>query len=208
MTNQFKPTALLVMEHKITGLKYFCKTTMIDRVCRYKGSGTAWTKHLREHGFDVKVGILGFYTEKQRCIDAAKTFSVDNDIVASNQWANSIEEHGKNGAPMHGVLNPFYGKKHTPESIEAMRSSRLGKTVNKGAYRSPEHRAKISAALSGRKNPGVSAKLRGKKLSKEQIEKSVKARKGYSHSMETREKLRLAALAQWNKTKQPVEEQQ
>jgi hypothetical protein len=147
----FSPTALLVMEHNITGLKYFCKTTLVNRVHRYKGSGVVWLKHLREHGFDVKVGMLGFYVEEKRCVDAAKAFSAENDIVASSEWANSVVETGKNGGSMSGEKNPFYGKKHTPEAIEKVRLQKIGKSVNKGAYQSPEKRAKISAALKGRK---------------------------------------------------------
>lgn len=205
MPNPFKPTALLVMKHNITGLKYFCKTTMIDRVYRYKGSGTAWVKHLREHGFNVKVEILGFYTEEQKCINAAKTFSIENNIVASQYWANAIEEHGKNGAPLHGKLNPFYGKKHTLETIEKLRSQRLGVSVNKGAYQSPEKRAKISASLTGRKNPKISLKLKGRKLSEETKEKISLSGKGRVFSDETKEKLKQAALAQWTRVRQSKE---
>ena len=203
----FKPTALLVMEHNITGLKYFCKTSLLDRVHRYKGSGIAWLKHLREHGFNVKVGLLGFYVEEKRCLDAAKKFSVDNDIVESKEWANIVEETGKIGASMKGEKNPFYGKKHKPESVEAGRLKRLGRSVNKGAFRSPEHRAKISAALKGKSNPIVNAKLKGRKLTEEHKINIGKGRKGYTHSMETREKLRLKALEQWSKVKLAEEQQ-
>jgi hypothetical protein len=203
----FKPTALLVVKHNTTGLKYFCKTTLLDRVHRYKGSGTSWTSHLREHGFDVNVGILGFYVEEQRCLDAAKNFSEDNNIVNSNEWANAVVETGKNGCSMVGERNPFYGKKHTPEAIESARLKRLGRSVNKGAYRSPEQRAKISASLKGRKNPVVAAKLTGRKQTEEHKANVAKGRQGFTHSMETKEKLRLKALAQWARVKTPAEEQ-
>ena len=209
MTKQvFKPTALLVMEHNITGLKYFCKTTLLDRVSRYKGSGVAWSKHLREHGLDIKVGLLGFYVDEKRCLDAAKKFSVDNNIVNSNEWANIVEETGKIGASMKGEKNPFYGKKHKPESIESGRLKRLGRSVNKGAYRSPEQRAKISASLKGRKNIAVSLALTGRKLTEEHKKNALEARKGYKHSMETKEKLRLKALEQWSRLKTPADEEQ
>lgn len=198
----FKPTALLVMEHNITGLKYFCKTTMLDRVHRYKGSGLAWTKHLRENGFDVKAGILGFYVEEKRCLEAAKKFSEENNIVDSNVWANAVVETGKNGCSMTGERNPFYGKKHTPEAIESARLKKLGRSVNKGAYRSPEQRAKISSSLKGRSNPVVSAKLTGRKQTEEHKANVAKGRQGFMHSMETKEKLRLLAIKQWAKVKQ------
>ena len=196
-SNQFKPTALLVMEHKITGLKYFCKTTVLDRVHRYKGSGVAWQQHLKHHGFDVNVGVLGFYIDEKRCVDAAKKFSKDNDIVNSLLWANIVPETGKNGASMEGERNPFYGKKHSPETAERIRLQKIGKSVNKGAYQSPEKRAKISAALKGRKNPASSMALTGRKLSEETKKKIAAASKGRIFSDEAKEKIRKAALAQW-----------
>jgi len=197
--NPFKPTTLLVMEHNITGMKYFCKTTLINRVHRYKGSGIAWLKHLKEHGLDVNVGVLGFYVDEDRCLDAAKKFSEENNIVDSNEWANIIPETGRNGCSMKGERNPFFGKKHTPETAERLRLQKIGKSVNKGAYQSPEKRAKISASLKGRKNPAVSARLKGQKLSEETKRKIGEASKGRVASDETREKIRQAALAQWAK---------
>jgi hypothetical protein len=202
MKNRFVPTALLVMEHNVTGMKYFCKTTLFDRIRSYKGSGSAWTKHLKEHGKDVKVTVLGFYLNEHTCVNAATSFSIENNIVESNEWANLSIETGKIGASLKGERNPFYGKTHTPETIERLRLQRIGKSVNKGAYQSPEKRAKISASLKGRSNPIVSEKLKGRKLSEEHKANMILGRKGYTHSMETKEKLRLASLAQWAKQRQ------
>jgi len=199
VSSAFKPTALLVMEHNITGLKYFCKTTLLDRVHRYKGSGVVWTKHMREHGFNVKVGLLGFYIDKDRCLNAAKNFSIENNIVDSDEWANLVIETGKNGASLIGERNPFYGKKHSPEVIKKMRVQRLGISVNKGAYQSPEKRAKISASLKGRKNQAVALALTGRKLSEETKAKIAEAGKKRIWSNETREKIRQASLAQWKR---------
>ena len=199
MTNHFAPTALLVMEHNITGLKYFCKTTCLERVHRYKGSGVAWLKHLREHGFNVSVGMLGFYVEKKRCLDAAKKFSIENNIVESQEWANLVEETGKNGASMKGERNSFFGKKHTPETTERLRLAKIGRSVNGGKPKTAEHRAKLSAALKGRKNPEVAKRLRGKPLSAETKAKLSEAGKKRIFSDETREKIRQASLAQWAK---------
>jgi hypothetical protein len=202
MLNQdFSPTALLVMQHNITGLKYFCKTSLLYRIYSYKGSGTRWNNHLKVHGKDITVGVMGVYTDKQRCLEAAKKFSADNDIVNSDEWANLVEETGMMGASMKGERNPFYGKTHTDEVKASMRQKRLGVSVNKGAYRSPENRAKISASLKGRKNPEVAEKLRGRKLSEETCKKISKAAKGRKLSMESIEKIRQAALKQWVRQK-------
>jgi len=200
MNYQFSPTALLVISHNVTGLKYFCKTADLRNVYNYKGSGLYWKKHLNKHGKDVTVGVMGFYTDYQRCRDAALKFSQENDIVNSDAWANLVLENGTDGA-LNGSDNPFYGKKHTPEMTEHLRQQKIGKSVNKGAYRSPENRAKISASLKGRKNPAVSKALTGRKLSEETKQKLSESRKGYTHSMETREKLRQKAIVQWAKQK-------
>jgi hypothetical protein len=143
---------------------------------------------------------MGFYTDYQRCRNAALKFSQENDIVNSDAWANLVLENGTDGA-LNGSDNPFYGKSHTPEMTEHLRQQKIGKSVNKGAYRSPENRAKISASLKGRKNPAVSKALTGRKLPQETIEKIKESRKGYTHSMETKEKLRQKAIVQWAKQK-------
>jgi hypothetical protein len=205
--NNFKPTFLLVMEHNVTGLKYFCKTTLLDRVYRYKGSGVAWTKHLKEFGRDVTVGVLGFYIDAKRCFDAAKKFTEENDIVNSKEWANLIPETGKNGASLYGDKNPFYGKHHSEETKQKLKLAITGKSYNKGAYRSPEQRAKISAALKGRKNPAVSKALTGRKLSEETKRKISEGGKGRVFSMEAREKIRQAALKQWQRQKNKLAEE-
>lgn len=200
MSYQFSPTALLVMLHNVTGLKYFCKTSDLRNVYNYKGSGLYWKKHLNKHGKDVTVGVMGFYTDYQRCRNAALKFSQENDIVNSDAWANLVLENGTDGA-LNGSDNPFYGKSHTPEMTEHLRQQKIGKSVNKGAYRSPENRAKISASLKGRKNPAVSQALTGRKLSEETCKKISIAGKGRKHSMETKQKLSQMAKAQWVRQK-------
>jgi hypothetical protein len=71
--------------------------------------------------------------------------------------------------------------------------------VNKGAYQSPEKRAKISASLKGRKNQAVALALTGRKLSEETKAKIAEAGKKRIWSNETREKIRQASLAQWER---------
>ena len=174
---------------------------MLDRVYRYKGSGTRWTNHLKVHGRNVTVGVLGLYTDKEHCFKEAMKFSKENNIVESDEWANLVDETGMMGVSLKGEKNPFYGKKHSPETIERIRQKNTGKSFNKGAYRSPEQRAKISASLKGRKNPEVAERLRGRKLPKETIAKMLETRKGYTHSMETRAKLSQKAKEQWARQK-------
>ena len=64
--SSFAGTALLVMEHNKTGLKYFCKTSRLQNLLYYRGSGKYWKRHLKVHGKDITVGVLGIYFDKQR----------------------------------------------------------------------------------------------------------------------------------------------
>ena len=91
--------------------------------------------------------------------------------------------------------------------VEHLRQKNTGKSYNKGAYRSLEQRTKISASLKGRKNPAVSQALTGRKLSDETKSKISIAGKGRIKSMETIEKIRQKAIAQWVRQKsQPADE--
>lgn len=78
-----------------------------------------------------------------------------------------------NCAPVAGTQLGF---KHSPEAKAKMSASRTGQVIP------PETRAKISAALAGRKK------------SPESIEKRTLSRKGFTQSPEAREKIRQANL--------------
>ena len=107
--SNFAPTALLVMTHRVTGLKYFCKTAQLNTLKYYRGSGHYWKRHLKVHGKDIDVGVLGVYFEEARCLAAAKEFSELHDVANNPEWANLIAENGVDGAPS-GVNHPMYGK--------------------------------------------------------------------------------------------------
>lgn len=82
----FKPTYLYIKTHNKTKLKYFGKT--IKNPNKYKGSGQYWLRHLDKNGNDVLTEILGYYTDKSECLNAALEFSAKYNIVESNEWAN------------------------------------------------------------------------------------------------------------------------
>jgi hypothetical protein len=109
LTQVWQPTALLVMQHRGTGLRYFCKTSQFDSIGWYKGSGVYWKRHMKKHGRDVEVGVLGIYFEKDRCLAAAKKFSDENRIGSNPEWANLIPENGLDGAPV-GEAHQMFGK--------------------------------------------------------------------------------------------------
>ena len=122
---------LYVKTHRKTGLKYFGKT--IKDPLTYKGSGTRWLHHIRKHGDDCVTEIIGSYDDPDKCEMAALKFSLENDIVASNAWANLKPENGKDGMPPGG--------KHTPETKAKMSASKKNM--------SQETKAKMSASRKG-----------------------------------------------------------
>ena len=109
ISSVFAPTALLVKTHNPTGIKYFCKTTMLKRLHTYTGSGTLWKRLVDKHGKDISTGVVGIYYDEKRCTEAALQYSKEWDIVNSEKWANLIEENGMTGAGA-GEHNHMYGK--------------------------------------------------------------------------------------------------
>jgi hypothetical protein len=96
MNDHFKATYLYIKTHNTTGLKYFGKTNQRNPY-KYKGSGKRWTNHIKKHGNDVTTEIVGIFTDKIWCMFYALEFSEINAIVASDEWANLIEESGIQG---------------------------------------------------------------------------------------------------------------
>jgi hypothetical protein len=155
ISSVFAPTALLVKTHNPTGVKYFCKTTMLKRLHTYTGSGTVWKRLINKHGKDISTGVVGIYYDEKRCTEAALQYSKEWDIVNSEEWANLIEENGMTGAgagelnhmygkpsPQIGVKRPWVGKKGADNPMFGKPSPMLGKK-NIGA----------SLAHKGRKRP-------------------------------------------------------
>jgi hypothetical protein len=94
----FEATALYVKTHKSTGVKYFGKTTRLDCIHTYKGSGLHWRRHLKKHGSDYTTELLGIWQDQDRLVNYARKFCEENQIVKSNNWANMVLEEGLQGA--------------------------------------------------------------------------------------------------------------
>ncbi len=132
---EFIPTWLMIKQHQKTGLTYFCKTTRSDP-CRYKGSGTRWTNHLKNHGRLVDTIWCKLFENKQELMEYALCFSRENNIVESIEWANLVPEDGITGWPP--------GAKHRLDSIEKCRINAKGFKKghvphNLGKTNSPSH---------------------------------------------------------------------
>ena len=96
-SREFRPTYLYIKQHSVTGLKYFGKTCKEDPYS-YLGSGTHWERHYKKHGKEyIETDWCKLFTSLEECVTYALTFSIENDIVKSDEWANKIPENGING---------------------------------------------------------------------------------------------------------------
>jgi hypothetical protein len=97
--NKFKPTFLYIKRHTKTGKLYFGKTTLLERIESYNGSGTYWTKHIKAHGVEfVETVWYCLFTEIDDLIEFATQFSETHCIVESSDWANQVPEDGISGS--------------------------------------------------------------------------------------------------------------
>lgn len=107
---------LMIKTHNVTGLKYLCFTRKKDFI-KYTGSGIRWLNHLKKNGFNFTT-ILIFETNdfdelKQKSIE----YSIENNIINSDQWANLINEQGDGGDTVsnkkwitNGVIDKYIDK--------------------------------------------------------------------------------------------------
>lgn len=100
---------LLLKEHATTGLRYFCKTERLH-LEDYKGSGKYWKSHLKTYGNDVNTLWSGEFSSHD-VEEFALFVSSELNIVASNRYANLIEENGLDGAPIGNVVASATRKK-------------------------------------------------------------------------------------------------
>jgi hypothetical protein len=164
--------SLYVKTHNKTGLKYFGKTKR-KNVHNYIGSGVYWKRHLKKHGRDYTTDIIAQFSEDQ--VDALKdfaiNFSIENNIVKSNEWANFTIETGLDGNSFPKEKHPMWGKKGknhqrygkplSEESRQRMSKAQKGRIITQearekirqkllGTRHSEETRAKMSKSLKGK----------------------------------------------------------
>ena len=120
---------LYVKTHNKTGLKYFGKTTNEDPISYY-GSGKYWIRHLKKYGKDFSTEIVGKFDNQEECSKFALEFSISNNIVESESWANLREENGLDGAPVGNIISDV-----TKDKIS---KSLVGKLSPKSSYKMKE----------------------------------------------------------------------
>lgn len=164
---------LLVKQHAITGLKYFCKTTRKDPF-KYPGSGKRWQRHLRKYGTNVTTLEYWEFEDQEACTKFALDFSQRNNIVESDEWANLIPEDGVRGGSQKGRVfseehrlnlskrviseetrkklkenhsRPMLGKKFSKETRKLMSQNNVG---FKGKSHTESTKLKVSNSLKGK----------------------------------------------------------
>lgn len=101
---QLTPTRLYIK--KITSpdnarcVYYFGKYTKLD-ILKYTGSGVKWKNYIKKWGVDriETLWISDWYTDAKEILTVALSFSMENDIVDSNMWANLICDSGLSSHP-------------------------------------------------------------------------------------------------------------
>lgn len=119
-----------------------------EDVVSYRGSGTIWTKHLKEHKVEpIHVWHSKWYYDESIQHDAL-TFSRNNDIVNSVEWANMIFEDGINkGWVMVNLAGKnLYGYNgRTPNVVDNLNR---GRVTHRNKLKDPVVRKKYIAKLS------------------------------------------------------------
>lgn len=173
--SKFQPTYLMIKQHSITGLLYFCKTTKsFKNMLRYKGSGTGWKIHLREHGKEhvVTLWYCLFY-DQEELVKFARMCSKQWDIVkavdSANKkiWANLMVENGIIGGNGNGGANK--GKVYGPQSEEHRAKLSIVKLGKELPAQTEETKARRSKSLMG--------KNKGKKYGPQSEEQRLKTSK-------------------------------
>lgn len=217
MINDIPLTHLYIKRHK-SGLCYFGKTCRDPHT--YMGSGTRWRNHLRKHGNDVETEVVGSFTSSEEISKVAIQFSIDNNIVESQLWANCRIENGLDGGSNgpHSqetkklISQQKKGKPKSPETRQRMKEAwerrRQQNPPKTKKPLTPEQRAlirieagkKISLALTGKNRkpytPETRQKLREKQLGKimtiETRQKMSQIHKGKPKSTEHLQKISAA----------------
>lgn len=175
----FRPTYLYLKQHKDTGLLYFGKTC--GDVERYLGSGKYWKNHLKAHGDQVETLWFCLFTNREDLYQFAVQYSIQEDIVKNESYANQIIEEGFNGGTLGHKQNrkPY---KHS-ESAKANRRNKV------------RAKCKATGKLLGlvdkqdiRFLAGEIESVHGNCYSKETISKIRESRKDYKPTEETKRK--------------------
>ena len=135
--NYFKiePTRLYYKQCSHCELKYYGKSKT-ENIENYKGSGKRWVRHLKKHNATAIHVWNSEWFYDTSIVEVAMKFSIKNNIVESNEWANLAIENGINGG--------YLGEK----AIESYK-----KTVSDPAWKETVGKKTIEKILKTRDDP-------------------------------------------------------
>ena len=128
---------LLKKTHKITGLKYLCKTIREDWH-KYSGSGKYWKRHIKVHGRDIDTDLLKECQTAEELREWGLYYSELWNVVESDEWANMRPEDGDGGGPGNS----------SEVALECMNRPEVLQKI-KEVQNKPEVRAKRSGSKHG-----------------------------------------------------------
>jgi hypothetical protein len=127
---------LYVKRHSKTKLKYFGKTTRDPY--KYLGSGLYWCNHINAHGKDfIETLQVWEFDSQDDCTAFALSYSKENNIIESDEWANLKDEDGLAGWGIGNKHNK--GRKLTEETKTKISESHKGLRYLKGRKQSDQH---------------------------------------------------------------------
>jgi group I intron endonuclease len=174
----------------------------------YLGSSVDISRRWRQHVRDLNAGVhhslrlqrawskygaadFEFLIEQEASAETLRALeeSLLNELrPAFNAWlsASGMPLGGKHSeatkAKVRGPGNPFFGRKHTPETRARMAAASTGRQL------SPETRAKIAASKLGKKRPDVTERIRQQGCVSRGHKMSPKARARISAANKGRER--------------------
>lgn len=124
---------LLIKEHNTTGLKYLCKHSSknVEGCFTYSGSGTYWKKHLKKYGKNISTKILFVTEDMEEFRKVAKKYSIEFNIIESNEWANLCLEQGEGGDTI--IDKKLHGEKSKKNWIDPVLGPKLMNNIKSQA---------------------------------------------------------------------------
>lgn len=146
---------LYLKTHNVTGLMYLGQTR--NDPYKYKGSGVYWKRHCKKHGYNINTIILFESEDPKEVAKVGLRYSIKNNIIESNDYANMINECGTGGNTLpNGHSKEFReklsklhkGKTLSKEHIESMKlkNSSLSSPVKKAVYANGKYYQMINHA--------------------------------------------------------------